>query len=106
MTNFQWKITGIKVKKYKDLENVVVIVDWNYGDRNDVFSIDGSCQLNAPDVDKFINYADLIESDVIDWVKQVLGETYIENLQNKIAQNVDQIVNAPVAKPLPWQVAN
>ena len=102
MANFIWKITQIKVKNYDNLQNVVVIVDWNYGDSQGISSIAGACELGTPEASKFIDYSSLTEAEVIGWIEQNLGATYIQNLQNKILENIELSKNLPISKPLPW----
>lgn len=102
MANFIWKITQIKVKNFDDLQNVVVLVDWNYGDGQGISSIAGACELGPPEASNFIDYANLTEAQVIGWIEQNLGATYIQNLQNKILENIELSKKAPISKPLPW----
>jgi hypothetical protein len=102
MKNFQWKITDIKVKDYEELHDVAVSVDWNYGDIGGISSIAGVCQLGVPEALGFISFPDLTENEVIGWVEQNLGAAYIQNLQNKILQNIEEIRSLPISKPIPW----
>lgn len=69
-------------------------------------SIDGNTQF-AVDADKpnYVPYADLTEADVIEWVKNSLGEQGIANFEANVNGQIESILNPPVSPentPFPW----
>ena len=55
--------------------------------------------------ESFIAFADLKESDIIGWVKNILGNEYVANVENHIASRINLLKNPPVTaqvKDLPW----
>ena len=55
--------------------------------------------------ESFIAFADLKESDIIGWVKNILGNEYVANVENNIASRINLRKNPPVTaqvKDLPW----
>ena len=55
--------------------------------------------------ESFIAFADLKESDIIGWVKNILGDEYIANVESNIASQINLRKNPPATaqiKDLPW----
>ena len=55
--------------------------------------------------ESFIAFADLKESDVVGWIKNILGDEYIANIENNIASRINLLKNPPITaqiKELPW----
>ena len=55
--------------------------------------------------ESFIAFADLKESDIIMWVKNILGDEYVANVESNIASQINLRKNPPVTaqiKNLPW----
>ena len=55
--------------------------------------------------ESFIAFADLKESDVVGWIKNILGDEYIANIESNIASRINLLKNPPITaqiKELPW----
>ena len=55
--------------------------------------------------ESFIAFADLKESDIIGWVKNILGDEYVANVESNIASQINLRKNPPATaqiKELPW----
>jgi hypothetical protein len=58
-----------------------------------------SVDLDAP----FIPYADLTKAQVIEWVKDAMGEEKVASYEAAVAQQIENQINPPVITPhLPW----
>jgi len=63
----------------------------------------GSVGVTAdPSAAGFIPYADLTESNCIDWVKEDLGSEAVSSIETGISSNLDEQVNPTDAAGVPW----
>jgi hypothetical protein len=78
-----------------------------------VYSVDGDVNctssgmvdLNTENIEEFIDYEDLTEELLLEWVKERLGEN-LGNFEINNAAWIDSVLNPPaprvITKPLPW----
>lgn len=103
-----WKIDNLEVKPQIDgFQNVVWTVHWRvFAKEGDVSaSIYGSSTLtfDPTTATDFVNYDDLTENQVIDWVKTSMGPESVQSVEAAAAAELNRNLNPPtVTKPLPW----
>jgi hypothetical protein len=104
MTQYEWKIRRVEVIDQDALESVVVTACFEIKGKDGELAglAQSDVRLLPPDALAFIEFENLTEEQVVEWVKQALGDrvaVYEERVQTQIdAQKVAQ----PKAAPLPW----
>ena len=96
MINFEWQ-KPILEKKLVDgsLENVIQTVHWRYtGTDNDISTdVYGALTLPAPDAENFIEWENMTNDKVFEWLESILD---VEQLQNQISAQIEDIKNPKV----------
>jgi hypothetical protein len=89
---------------YNGLENVITIVRFKYegidSESNLSGSFIGACPVNRPETNNFIEFSNLTEQDVIEWV--VINHPVGHMQQQIIKQIENQINNLNTEMDLPW----
>ena len=62
----------------------------------------GTVHLDMPDSDNYIEYKDLTEEKVKDWVKYALGEEKMANIETSLLNQVEEKISPSEAVGLPW----
>lgn len=107
---YTWEVTGLKVKDVSDTKpSAVVQTYWKKigtDENGNTGYFSGATPFTVDPTDDsgpFIAFEDLTEQDVIDWIKSVVTGGYEEHVNEKIQEQIDQIVN-PISEPqLPWK---
>ena len=101
-----WLVTKLESFPSIDgLENAVSRVYWQLdgADETNTVTVNGTVDLDLPTSNGFVAYGDLLQEQVIEWVKAKLGS----KLENEYYQYLDQKL-AEVARPeatetpIPW----
>lgn len=90
---------------YDGQTDVVFTVHWNLTGIEDSYIgyVYGTVGLTLNPDESFTPYNDLTENQVIDWVKQALGEESVASYEAAVAEQIDIQINPPiVTPPLPW----
>jgi hypothetical protein len=101
---YTWKVTGLMVQNEGDLEKVAVM---------SYFSIDGTdekhtgqvsyaVKLLSPDAENFTPYANITEEQVLQWIKDALGEDRVSAMEQEVAEYIATTPSVPQYAPLPW----
>ena len=105
---YSWKIKEIIKKDIEDKENVVYKVFWEKigtDENGNVGSAHGSSLFNTDKIgyDGFVEYDNLTEELVLEWILDTITESYDKRLNKKISNRIDQIKN-PLTKvsEFPW----
>ena len=91
--------------EYEGGTDVVFTVHWTLNGTDGTYngSVYGSSGVMFTEGSTFTPYADLTESQVIDWVKDALGEEAVTRYEENVAQQIADQINPPVVTPqLPW----
>lgn len=91
--------------EYEGNADVVFTVHWTLNGTEDEYagSVYGSAGLTLDPEATYVPYADLTEAQVIDWVKDALGEEAVTGYEANVAQQIADQINPPVVTPqLPW----
>jgi hypothetical protein len=104
----KWVIAGLDVKPSSDgLTDVVSVIHWRkqatevVGEgQSYVADMYGACAVAAPDVETFVDFANLKEEDIVAWLEATLDVAAIDTA---LDIQIDVQKNPPVvSKPLPW----
>lgn len=106
---YEWKINNIKTKKNEKNEDIVSEIYWSKTGKDAsgvVGFFEGVVQAETVPVlegetPKFIPYAKLKETDVLNWVKKVVV-SYEAHVDNTIQKQIDEQNKVLVDTPLPW----
>jgi hypothetical protein len=103
---YTWSISGLFAYPEMDgKSNVVFNVQWscNGTDEKNNYSISGTEQLNYLTENNFIEYQNLDENIVIEWIKNSIGLERINQIYAEIDEILNAISNPPVInQSLPW----
>lgn len=101
-----WAITSMLVKPQAEgYTDVVYIVDWLATDTDGVNEArkGGRTEVPLPAGGTFVPYDQLVESEVISWVKAVLGPEQVAAIEADLNFQIMYMQQPPVVSlPLPW----
>ncbi len=102
---YTYKITKLEViPLYNGLENVITIIRFKYDgvDSESGFSgsFIGACPVNRPESDNFIQFVNLTEQNVIEWVQ---NNHPVGHMQEQIIKQIENQINSLNTEiDLPW----
>jgi predicted rRNA methylase YqxC with S4 and FtsJ domains len=103
---YTWKITTLEsFADINGLENAVSRVYWKLlgTDEVNTVEVNGTVDLDIPNSEGFIAYAELTEAQVVEWTKAKLGSKleneYYQYLDQKLAESAKP---ASTVTPMPW----
>lgn len=105
MITHTWKINNIK--QLDDKTGTVTNISFQLlsTNGNSHFISRGEVELNTNNIENFINYENLTQEIVLDWIKTNLGEKYLEYEMNhtELINSTTNLHNPKiVTKSLPW----
>jgi hypothetical protein len=111
---YEWKLIGLKKQNTEELSDVIVGTQWTLtGTDTDgnTGTFNGATPFTIQDLngDGFIDYRDLTEELVLDWVKNIVsGSTssnYMNHINQQIQKQIDDVKFATItvsSSDLPW----
>jgi hypothetical protein len=105
---YEWKLTGLKKQDTADLTDLVVGTRWELKGTN---TFSGATPLDLPDAgdDGYIAYADLTETQVLGWVKNIVSGSgsgnYMPHINEQINKQIAEKVYTQLevqSNDLPW----
>ena len=110
MNSYTWHVSSVNVfPEFNGKQNVVATVKFCVAgtDGKNTATVSGSQDLTLSDVSQFVEYENLTETQIIDWVKTALGEsgqfTYTAEISAILTQKTMPVV-LPINIPLPWKL--
>ena len=115
---YEWKLTGLKKQDTADLSDLVIGTRWELKGTNEggVFgTFSGATPLDIPDADEpgYIAYADLTETQVLGWVKNIVSESaatqYMDHINEQIEKQISEKTYTLLEvqeNDLPWSEAS
>lgn len=107
---YTWSIDQIKAYPLvTNKENVICNVGWRLTASNGVdgCSINGSIDIPIGALDNFIDYSDLTEEQVLQWVKDTMGAEIVQQYEDGARSQLEAVINPPIVTlPLPWVVTD
>jgi hypothetical protein len=108
-TRVTWKIASVKcIPEIDGKKNVVQEIEWLATAENDGFegSVNGR-QAIVYDPQNFVVFEDLTESQMVQWVKAVMTDERIVEIESKAIELTNPVQTQsteqePVAVKLPW----
>ena len=87
--------------------DVVVAAQWNIlgEDQGASYNLSGWQQFTLEQGEGFIPYNQLTETQVLQWVKDTMGENGVASMEASVQGSLDALNNPPVepiVTPLPW----
>lgn len=108
MNTYTWSVKQVDcLPTLNNQTNVVFRVHWNCQgtDGKDIVNTFGSVEVPFNESNTFINYSSLTELDVINWVKTILGDEQVTNIEQHCDTQINLLQNPTVISPaLPWAV--
>ena len=108
--NYTWELTNLKRKNTDTIQNIIVQTNWKKigtDENGNIGSFSGATpfELSTVDPDNFVSYEDLTEEMVLGWIKSVVVGSYEEQVNGKIAEQIEAIVSPVVSVTggFPWQ---
>lgn len=112
MINYIWKVNRMVVKNDSELSNVIINIYWEkigVDEDGDTGAFYGNMTLPAPDTTMFVEFNQLTENQVIEWVKSIMDPDYEINVNKFIQREIKrkkQIITEISPEELPWNVNN
>ena len=100
-----WNVVSLDATKtVGSLSDVVTTVHWTASDADGdhAGSSYGSIGLAEADSSSFTAYADIKESDAIDWAKAALGADEVTNIETSIAAQITESKTPTTSSGVPW----
>ena len=92
--------------------DVVTAVHWQVVDSETVGSGDdavppsgrcyGSVGLDTSDLSSFTDYADITESDAIEWAKAAMGDDLVSHYEQSVADQITEAKTPTKGTGVPW----
>jgi len=109
MNTYVWKIENLGFTILDEgRQNVVNVIVWRFSGTNDVFSGEtcGATKLDLDENASFIEYKNLTEDIVLNWLTSAIGEEQLAEIKLKIDTQIEAQIEAQT-KPktgsgLPW----
>lgn len=104
---YSWKVTGLKTSTVGSANDVVVQTYWEkIGTENGVEGkFSGATPFSAdkmPAGTTFIPFAQLKESDVLNWIQAEVTGSYEAHVNEQIQKKIDEQKSPVVEATLPW----
>lgn len=103
--SYNWVIRKLECTPSENgLTNVVKTIHWTYQGQEQIeggktAEISNQYPLLPPSSENYVNYSDLTESAVIEWLEVILDVNYLRfYIQDKIQKQYEEII----VPPLPW----
>lgn len=106
--DYSYKINGLDVNPSLDgLSNVVICARYIYSgvdtETSNSGSIIGAAPMPSPDLSLFTPLNELIETEIVEWIKSVIPNNQIAHMNEKIQIQIDnQNVVKYFQDELPW----
>jgi len=106
-TTITWKVDSVEAKvSENEFSNVISTIHWRVNGTRDKYISTryGSITVPSPtDKENFKPFENLTEAEVLGWVKDMLGEQEVENIEASLNAELDNLINPSVISPmLPW----
>ena len=104
----EWTIKSMSVMPVLEGQtDVVVSAQWNIlgVDEGASYNLSGCQNFTLQQGDGFTPYNELTEAQVVQWVKDTMGENSVASMEAAVQGSLDAINNPPVEPmiaPLPW----
>jgi hypothetical protein len=103
---YEWSISQLEsYPTFEDYIDVVFNVHWRVHARDDVYetSAYGTQNISYDGNSSFVQYSDLTETMIVNWVKGSMGAKRVASLESSLANTINDQKNPPVVVlPLPW----
>jgi len=107
VTNWDWSVIGLTVAPQKDsLTDVISEAMFKITGSDGAYTASAVCQQNFNfDPNGFVEFNNVTESQVINWIQKEMGTDKLNQLKNNIQSQIDTFnlaVPELISKPLPW----
>ena len=107
---YEWKLTSLKKTSTNNLSDVIVQTHWTLTGTDDdgnsgTFSGATPFDLSTVDSSNFVEYSNLTEAMVLDWIKAVVVGSYKNHVDEQIQRQIDGKKNPIIevsSSELPW----
>ena len=107
MATITWAIANLE-RKLPDgdvpPDGQVYTAHWtvNLEDQGETAGAYGSVGFGDPDPDNYTPFDQLLEDEVIDWVKTALGDEQVASIEASLEAQIQEKLNPTHAAGLPW----
>jgi hypothetical protein len=111
--NYTWKLKSLKRKDTENIKNIIVQTYWEKIGTNEneiTGSFHGATPFDLTTIDpnNFVEYEDLTEEMILEWVKSVVVDSYEEHVNQQIEKQIQEKENpaTEVTEEFPWDNTN
>jgi hypothetical protein len=96
--NYTWKLKSLKKINTETVNNAVVQTFWTKTGTDEngnegIFQGTTPFELSSVDPNNFVNYEDLTEEIVLEWIKSVVVGDYEEHVNEQIQKKINEKIN-------------
>lgn len=104
--NYKWEITSIKKKDTDNLSDVIFQVYWKKigtDENGNIGEFSGATPLDTSNLNPegFLNYTQLTEDVVLEWIKSIVVGDYERHVNEQIQKKIDLNSNTEI-NSFPW----
>ena len=106
---YTWKISRLSTKKEGGFNNAVVQTYWNVigtDSHGKEYAFSGATPFSTSGQTEFIEFQDLQEADVLNWIKDQVTGSYADHIMEQIYKGLDAQHNQINDAPLPWATSS
>lgn len=106
--NYRWKVKELIKKDFENKKDVIFKIFWEKigeDDNGNIGTASGATLLNIDNLDynEFVDYEDLTEELILDWILLTITETYDKRLNKRILDDIEKTTNPSVkVSEFPW----
>jgi hypothetical protein len=107
MTKFTWRILNcITTNDTSNPPLEIKTIFWQcLAESAEFTSVEyGQTQLSPADPEDFIEYTNLSQDHIIEWVKESMGDIEFERIQNSLDNKIHSRTNVLISPNLPWEL--
>jgi len=94
---YDWIVTGLVKKSIDNVDGVVVQVHWTLTATEDEFNTEyygvTNLNFNEESLDSFVDFTELTEETVLDWVKGNIDDSYMDSIYGILQEQLDKLKN-------------
>lgn len=104
---YTWKITGLKTASNGTTSDAVVQTHWQKigtDENGNIGTFSGATPFEISKVspENFVEFKDLTEEMVLNWIKSIVVDGYEEHVNKQIQKDIDDKTIVVKDTPMPW----
>lgn len=102
---YTWVVNNmVSYPQSEGYTDVVFLVNWSCNGTDGTYTgaLSGATNVKLDPAAPYTPYADLTEDQVVSWVKEAIGASQVNAIQNDVAAQIANNYYTPTILPNPW----